>query len=182
MKIKGKVLFIIGIFIGIVFSILPTKVQAKELASDLYFGIQEYRTGTTPADMAYGINNPEDNGSTVESIVGAKIWDIVRYNSQTDTIYDDSVDFYCAKAGIGFSTVGQKETYNISFDYKTERQAILDTGNSVLESIVNIDNDTYYNIMALADLMYIDRKSTRLNSSHVLTALVCRLLLEKSIC
>ena len=50
---------------------IPNFAKATTLTTPIYLGIQEYRTGTTPADMGYAINNPDANGSTsVNDILG----------------------------------------------------------------------------------------------------------------
>ena len=75
-------LLILSFIFAIAFMAIPNIVSAATpLTPSLYFGIQEYRSGTTPANMGYAINNPDANGSTTESIVGTKIWQIVKYNS-----------------------------------------------------------------------------------------------------
>ena len=109
MKIK-KLFFIL------IFTILFTaffsvnKAKAVTLEEPIYLGVQEYRTNTNPQNMAYGINNPDRNGSEVEDIEGAKIWDIVKYNSLSDSNYDNSISYYCVKAGVGFRNTGEKAT------------------------------------------------------------------------
>ena len=54
---------------------IPNTAKAvTPLTTPVYFGVEEFRTGTTPENMGYAINNPLANGSTTESMVGAKIW------------------------------------------------------------------------------------------------------------
>ena len=134
------------------------KSEAAVVNPPLYLGIQEYRTNTDPQNMAYGINNPDRNGSTTAEITGAKIWDIVKYNSLNDTNYDNSVDYYCVKAGVGFRNTGDKATYNVSYDFKTDKETISQTQNTVLKSLVA--DEAYYKILAITDLMYIPQEST----------------------
>ena len=156
---KRKItLVIVSMIIAIVFMLIPNKVNAATtLTTPVYFGIQEFRGGTTPENMAYAINNPYDNGSTVDSIVGTKIWQIVKYNSKTDVNFNTG-NFYCVRAGVGFVNTGDIAEYNISYDFKTEKDAIVASGNTVLQSIVN--NGYYNNLLALADLLYLDGVST----------------------
>ena len=147
-----------SIFIILIFSLMiPTKVKAKAttLTKPLYLGIQEYRTNSDPINMAYGIGNPDNNGSTTESMVGAKIWDIVEYSSLSSSQYDNTKNYYCVKAGVGFRNTGDKATYDVSYDLKEDRDEILQSNNKYLKSIVSLDQDTYYNILGLADLLYI---------------------------
>ena len=144
------------VFLMLMFSLLiPTKVKAVTLQKPLVLGIQEYRTNSEPVNMAYGIGNPDNNGSTTDSIVGAKIWDIVEYNSMADTQYDNTKNYYCVKAGVGFRDTGDKAIYDVSYDLKKDRDEILQANNKYLTSLVTMDNDAYYNILGLADLMYI---------------------------
>lgn len=161
MKLKKWSLVVISLLAVIMLWNIPTSSQAvTNLATPLYLGVQEFRNNTDPANMAYGIGNPDRNGSTPESMIGAKIWDIVSYRSLTDTNYDNSTNYYCVKAGVGFRNTGEKDTYNISYNFKEDRDAILATNNDVLKSLVNTDNDTYYNLMAIADLLYLPGIST----------------------
>ena len=158
MKMKRAVYLIaFTIFFGLVM-LFTNQSKAAVVNPPLYLGIQEYRTNTDPQNMAYGINNPDRNGSTTADIKGAKIWDIVKYNSLSDTNYDNSIDYYCVKAGIGFRNTGDKATYNVSYDFKAEKGTIAKTQNSVLKSLVS--DEAYYKILAITDLMYIPGEST----------------------
>lgn len=135
---KKKIsLVIVSIIFAIIFMTISNTVSASTiLTTPLYFGVQEFRNGTTPENMAYAIKNPYDNGSTTESIVGTKIWQIVKYNSKTDSNFNTG-NYYCVRAGVGFSDINKKAEYNISYDFKTEKAAIASSGNTVLQSIVN---------------------------------------------
>ena len=158
MSKKKITLLAISVILAIIFMAIPNKASAATpLTPSLYFGIQEYRSGTTPANMGYAINNPDANGSTTESIVGTKIWQIVKYNSSTDVNYTTG-NYYCIRSGVGFSDTSKKAEYNISYDFKTEKEAIKNSGNTVLYSIVT--NGYYENILALADLVYLKDVST----------------------
>ena len=158
MSKKKITLLAISVILAIIFMAIPNKASAATpLTPSLYFGIQEYRSGTTPANMGYAINNPDANGSTTESIVGTKIWQIVKYNSSTDVNYTTG-NYYCIRSGVGFSDTSKKAEYNISYDFKTEKEAIKNSGNTVLNSIVT--NGYYENILALADLVYLKDVST----------------------
>ena len=173
MKLKKKSLFITSILFALALMIMPNLSKAStQLEPPLYLGVQEYRTNTDPANMAYAIGNPDRNGETPETMVGAKLWDIVEYksDSEQDKNYDNSKNYFCVKAGVGFRNPGEKATYNISYDFKNEREEILKSNNDVIKSLVNIDNDTYYNIMALADLMYLPGVSTEEDKQALLEA------------
>ena len=167
-SMKKITLLILSFMFAIIFAINPNKVNAATtLTTSLYFGIQEYRNGTTPANMGYAINNPEANGSTTASIRGTKIWQIVKYNSLSDTNYVTG-NYYCIRSGVGFSDTNKKAEYNISYDFKTEKAAISSSGNTVLYNIVN--NGYYNNILALADLFYLNDVSTNDDKKALLDA------------
>lgn len=170
MKSK-KMNFVVAFFAILLAALfIPKDVKAAELSPNLYLGIQEFRQNTTPENMAYGIKNPDRNGDS-SNIVGAKIWKIVRYNSSssTDTNYDDTTSYYCVKAGVGFANTGDKATYDVSYNFKTERDAILARNDDNLTSIVNTTNGTYYKIMALADLLYIPGQSSDADKAELLS-------------
>ena len=167
-SMKKITLLILSFMFAIIFAINTNKVNAATtLTTPLYFGIQEYRNGTTPANMGYAINNPEANGSTTASIRGTKIWQIVKYNSLSDTNYVTG-NYYCIRSGVGFSDTNKKAEYNISYDFKTEKAAISSSGNTVLYNIVN--NGYYNNILALADLFYLNDVSTNDDKKALLDA------------
>ena len=166
---KKKIsLAIVSIIFAIIFMTISNTASASTmLTTPLYFGVQEFRNGTTPENMAYAIKNPYDNGSTTESIVGTKIWQIVKYNSKTDSNFNTG-NYYCVRAGVGFSDINKKAEYNISYDFKTEKAAIASSGNTVLQSIVN--NGYYNNLLALADLLYLNGVSTDTEKTALLQA------------
>ena len=165
-SMKKITLLILSFIFAIAFMAIPNIVSAATpLTPSLYFGIQEYRNGTTPANMGYAINNPDANGSTTASIVGTKIWQIVKYNSLSDTNYVTG-NYYCIRSGVGFSDTNKKAEYNISYDFKTEKEAIKNSGNTVLNSIVT--NGCYENILALADLVYLKGVSTETERDELL--------------
>ena len=168
MNKKKITLIIASIIFAVILMVIPNKVgAATTLTTPLYFGIQEFRNGTIPENMAYAIYNPYDNGSTTESIVGTKIWQIVKYNSNTDSNFNTG-NYYCVRAGVGFSDTNKRAEYNISYDFKTEKSAIEASGNAVLQSIVN--NGYYNNLLALTDLLYLNGVSTDAERTALLEA------------
>ena len=92
---------------------------------------------------------------------------IVKYDNRTsDTIVTGN--FYCVRAGVGFKDTNEKvQSIQISYDLKTEKSAILASGNTVLQSIVN--NGYYNNLLALTDLVYLKGVSTEEEKSALLT-------------
>ena len=132
------------------------KVKAStDLNPNLYLGILEFRDGTTPDKMGYGIKNPETNGTTEAEIYGAKIWKIVRYNSDSisDVVYNTDTTYYCVKAGVGFSDIKLRATYDKSYDFIKDRKEIFDTNNKTLQSIVTTDNDNSSSILSANDML-----------------------------
>ena len=170
-KIKFSLLMTMIILFAIL--CIPGSVKAStDLNPNLYLGILEFRDGTTPDKMGYGIKNPETNGTTEAEIYGAKIWKIVRYNSDSisDVVYNTDTTYYCVKAGVGFSDIKLRATYDKSYDVIKDRDEIFDTNNKTLQSIVTTDNDNYYGIIALANLMYIPESSSPQDKEALLNA------------
>ena len=168
MKSKKIRVLLISLISMMMVATFATKSKAvTPLATPVYFGVEEFRTGTTPENMGYAINNPLANGSTTESIVGAKIWNIKKYSS--NVVDENGIDgnFYCVRAGIGFQNTAEIATYNITYDLKTEQAALASSGNTVLQSIAN--NGYYNNLLALTDIIYLKDVSTAEEKSALLT-------------
>ena len=158
MSMKKVTLSIMSFVIAILVMVIPNVVKANTpLATPLYFGINEYRNGTTPEKMGYAYFDPYANGSTEDSIVGTKIWEIVKYDNKTSNTYV-SGNYYCVRSGIGFSDTTTKAEYTISYNLKTEKSEIEASGNTVLQKIVT--NGYYNNLLALTDLVYLKGVST----------------------
>ena len=165
-KLKLSILLsLIFVFVSICFSSTVKAVSSNE---ELYLGIQEYRQTSDPENMGYAINNPDDNGTSEETMVGANIWKIVQYNSSSeqDNVYNTDTSFYCVKAGVGFSKTSTRQTYKKSYDFIKDKEEINSTNNTVLQSIVTTDN--YYGIIALADLMYIPESSSEQDKENLI--------------
>ena len=168
MSKKKIILAIVSIIITIMCIIIPNIVKASTtLTTPLYFGVQEFRSGTTPENMSYAINNPYANGSTTDSIVGTKIWQIVKYNRSSGGSFNTG-NYYCVRAGVGFSDTTQIAEYNISYDFKTEKSQIESSSNTYLKKIVS--NGYYYNLIALTDLLYLNGVSTDNEKTELLEA------------
>ena len=152
MNIKKIFFIIISVLIISAIVILPTTALAA-YDTPIYLGITELKTGSTP-NIGYAIGNPNANTST--SIVAAKIWNIVKYSSETSNDPTEA-NFYCVKAGVGFSDTHKKAAYDRKYDLKTQKTNIA-AQNSVLSSLVN---GGYYNhLLALVDMLYIPEDST----------------------
>ena len=158
MSKKKITLTIMSIVIAILIMIIPSITKASTtLTTPLYFGINEFRNGTTPDKMGYAIFNPYANGATEDSIVGTKIWQIVKYDSKTSNNMITG-NYYCVRAGVGLSDTNKRAEYTIAYDLKTEKDKIEKSGNTVLNKIVT--NGQYNNLLALADLVYLKGVST----------------------
>ena len=173
MKAKKIILIFLSILFTIFLINIPNSSKAEtDLSTPLYLGAQEFRKNTTPENMAYAIGTPDKNGSTIESIVGEKIWKFVSYKSidASDVNYDDQTQYFCAKGGVGFRNTGEKAIYDKSYNFVTDRYIMLQTKNDVLKSILTLDNNVYYNIIALAELLYIPGQSTEEDKQELLDA------------
>ncbi len=145
------------ILMAIICMIIPNKVKAvaTDLTRPVNFGVKEFWDDSTPANIAYAIRNPYARSGAEPTISGQIIWQIVKYVDGTSNQYEVG-NFYCAKAGIGFSDMSStivKEEYNRSYDLRNDKIAISNSGNNVLKSIV--DNGYYDNLMALLDKIYL---------------------------
>ena len=168
MSKKKITLTIMSIVIAILIMIIPNIAKASTtLTTPLYFGINEFRNGTTPDKMGYAIFNPYANGATEDSIVGTKIWQIVKYDSKTSNNMITG-NYYCVRAGVGFSDTNKRAEYTIAYDLKTEKDKIEKSGNTVLNKIVT--NGQYNNLLALADLVYLKGVSTDSEKTALLNA------------
>ena len=168
MSMKKVTLSIMSFVLAILVMVIPNVVKANTpLATPLYFGINEYRNGTTPEKMGYAYFDPYANGSTEDSIVGTKIWEIVKYDNKTSNTYV-SGNYYCVRSGIGFSDTTTKAEYTISYDLKTEKAEMLASKNATLQKIIN--NGYYNNLLALTDLLYLNGVSTDEEKTALLNA------------
>ena len=168
MSKKKITLTIMSIVIAILIMIIPNIAKASTtLTTPLYFGINEFRDGTTPDKMGYAIFNPYANGATEDSIVGTKIWQIVKYDSKTSNNMITG-NYYCVRVGVGFSDTNKRAEYTIAYDLKTEKDKIEKSGNTVLNKIVT--NGQYNNLLALTDLVYLKGVSTDSEKTALLNA------------
>ena len=168
MSKKKITLTIMSIVMAIIVMMIPNVVKAStKLTTPMYFGINEYRKGTTPKNMGYAIFDPDKNGSTTDSIVGTKIWQIVKYGSSSSSTFETG-NYYCVRSRIGFNDTITKAEYTISYNLKTEKAKIEASGNTVLKKIVS--NGYYNNLLALTDLVYLKGVSTDKEKMALLNA------------
>ena len=169
MKVKKSILAIAIILFGlIIFGSQNVSKASTEVNPPLYMGVQEYRTDTDPANMAYGIGNPDRNGSDNASMVGKKIWDLVQYDSADGVSFDNTKNYYCIKAGVGFRNIDERATYNIAYDFIKDRNEIANSNNDAIKGLVSDQNDIYYKILAMIDLMYIPGESTEQEKTELI--------------
>ena len=170
---KKKLSYVIGIVFA-VFMFLNFINGNKSEASTpvnppIYMGVQEYRTDTDPANMAYGIGNPDRNGSDDSSMVGKKIWDLVEYASAGSSTFDNSKSYYCVKADVGFRNINDRATYNLSYDLVNEKSEIQSSSNTYIKDMVN-DDDIYYGLLALVDMLYLPGVSETSEKTELINA------------
>lgn len=157
MNLRKKLVSLISIITFIVFIIAQGVVYAETTTNVLYLGITELRQSGTPP-MGYAIGDPNTNQETGTA---AKIWNIVQYSTSTSNDPTEG-NIYCLKAGIGFTDVNRRATYDVFYDMKTQRKEIA-AKNAVLKSIVegNLDAQNgktslkYNALLALIDMLYI---------------------------
>ncbi len=149
-KMCASILLILMLVITIL--IIPNSSKATEQTVDLYFSRKEVREKSTPkANMGFAIHQPQNDVSKT----GTNIWKFVKHNSKDSVEFDDTINFYCVKDGVGFSLENKTVQYDKSFDFVADKEVMkAKTGDTTLQSIVNND-DAYYGIIALADLVYV---------------------------
>ena len=148
--------FLVQIIIFILFLIsglLSNKVKAAPLDPPLYFGLTALRSET---NMGYAMGNP-DSGAE-------KIWNIVQYTDNSYKYFTEA-NVYCIKADTGFTNTNKTDVYNVSYNMKTERQAIA-SKNDILKGLV--EDGQYDNLLALADILYIPGVSTEAEREQLL--------------
>ncbi len=170
MKVKKSILAIITVLFGlIIFGMQNTSEASTPVNPPIYMGVQEYRTDTDPANMAYGIGNPDRNGSDDSSMVGKKIWDLVEYASAGSSTFDNSKNYYCVKADVGFRNINDRATYNLSYDLVNEKSEIQSSSNTYIKDMVN-DDDIYYGLLALVDMLYLPGVSETSEKTELINA------------
>lgn len=179
MNLKKILLKVVTSITIIMFALIPCSVFAKDATTPLYLGIQELRTNDTP-NIGYAIGNPNSNGATGSA---AKIWNILEYTSSNQNASLKAAgnkNIYCLKAGVGFGDVKRRETYNVFFDMKTEKDKIK-AQNNVLKSIVegtvpgNASNTTvnkYDAILAAVDMFYLPGQSEEKDKTELINTII----------
>ncbi len=169
MKIKNNIIFMI-ICITLILATFMQTVSYATLVTDnskkMYIGITELRENDTP-NLGYSIGDPNTNGETGEN---NKIWSLREFTgpNSTDTYKaDGNKNIYCLKAGVGFSNVNKRATYDVFYNMKTERIQI-ENQNSILAELVSgtvpykassttpvVQVSRYNALLALTDMLYL---------------------------
>src|SRR5699024_10506415 len=72
---------------------------------------------------------------------------------------------YCIKADTGFSNATKTDIYDVTYNMKTEKDAIAKQ-NDILKGLIN--NGQYDNLLALGDLLYVPGVSTKSEKEQLL--------------
>ena len=157
MKLKNVIFSVILMLVVLTVSGFTNIVNARQETTPIYLGITDLRNNSEPKPaMGYSIGDPVVGGENG----AAKIWNIVQYSSESAGEYTET-NFYCVKAGHGFSSTKKRQTYNVFYDMKTERNLIASEV-PILELFVNGTIDLgdgqtinrYDAVLAMFDMMY----------------------------
>ena len=176
MKIKKVLVSLMAIAVFITTFAVQGISYAATAENPIYLGITEIMTRNTP-NIGYSIGDPSANGSTQESLVAAKIWNIEKYTSATSAD-PTQINAFCVKAGVGFSDTKKRATYDLFYDMKTKREEIK-AQNKVLESIVEgtipygEGTVSKYNaLLAAIDMLYLPGNSSSTDKEQLLTNII----------
>ena len=169
MKTKKILLGVSILIIAFIVGSMQNIVFATNATTPLYLGITELRTNSEP-NMGSSINSPNAGGKY--------IWNILEYTSSGDNASlkaDGHKNIYCVKAGVGFSDIKKRATYNVFYDMKTEREKIKqqnDVLKSIVEGTIKIDDNKsiskYDALLALGDLLYLTGESSESDKTALL--------------
>ena len=164
MRTKSKIIFMIICIALMLIMVMQSASYATVITDStkmLYIGITELRTNDTP-NLGYAIGDPNNSG--------AKIWNLREFTGASSTASlktNGSKDIYCLRAGLGFRNTGDRATYDVSYNMKTEKSQIA-AHNDVLSGLVNgtvpykasstaqeVQVSKYGSILALGDMLYL---------------------------
>ena len=170
MKLK-KIILSLGLIIAFILTTaMQNKVYAEVSQEPIYLGITELMMDEQPY-MGYAIGKPGDENAS-------KIWNIVRYSTE---ISEDPTEanIYCIKAGVGFSDVSRRATYNVFYDMKTQRDLIAkqnETLKELVEGKIDLGDgksiSRYNAILAVIDMMYLPGESDIEEKTEILNNIV----------
>ena len=110
MKMKRIYMVVVLVSIFIINILLCSNISyARTPNTPLYIGITELKL---ESNIGYAIGDPNSGG--------AKIWNLIQYQSETSNSYSEN-NIYCLKAGVGFTNVDKRATYDIFYDMKTDK-------------------------------------------------------------
>ena len=145
-KLKASIL--VAVMLVVAMLVMPNFVKAQEKTISIFLSRRQLREHSQPiAKMGFAISDPDGPNSTT-------IWKFVKHDSSNiESTFDDTINFYCVKDGIGFASENTPVEYTKSFDFVADRGAMQGKNeDSHLKSLVD-NEDAYYQIMALADLI-----------------------------
>ena len=171
MKLKKIMLSLTVLIIFIITMAMQNATYAQVTTEPIYLGITELMMDNNP-NMGYAIGKPGDENAS-------KIWNIVRYSTQ-DSEDPTEANIYCVKAGVGFSDVTRRATYNIFYDMKTERDLIAKEADEAIKSLVEgkleLEDGTsisvYNAILAVLDMMYLPNESPAEEKTELLNNII----------
>lgn len=179
LKLRGIKTTAIIIAIMLIISVIAIPNTANAMELPMYLGIVEVKTNDTP-NLGYSIGNVNVNGESNSS----KIWNIVEYTGkgQTSSLKADGAkNIYSLKAGIGFTNIGKRDEYTMSFNMKTQKEEISATSDilkSIVEGTVPYTNEKgqtvqvskYNAILALGDMLYLINDDDAIKAEYLKNA------------
>ncbi len=189
MNLKKLLISLITIMVFAVFVLTQGTVYAYEqLTEKKWMGVvkvmdKNFRNPDIGDTMAYAIGgDPTDE----DNEKAAYILNILSYASENaEFIEKDKIkNFYCVKAGVGFTDIKDKKferrPYNIKYDMKKDRKIISESTNDMLKllektTITDNKNNTFkqYNaILAVLDMLYLPGQSTELEKKQLIEKII----------
>lgn len=168
MKMKRIYMVVVLVSIFIINILLCSNMSyARTPNTPLYIGITELKL---ESNIGYAIGDPNSGG--------AKIWNLIQYQSETSNSYSEN-NIYCLKAGVGFTNVDKRATYDIFYDMKTDKsEMVAQNQNTILKELatktLELDDGTqisqYSAILAILEQCYFSKTSTEADREALLKA------------
>ena len=168
MKMKRIYMVVVLVSIFIINILLCSNMSyARTPNTPLYIGITELKL---ESNIGYAIGDPNSGG--------AKIWNLIQYQSETSNSYSEN-NIYCLKAGVGFTNVDKRATYEIFYDMKTDKsEMVAQNQNTILKELatktLELDDGTqisqYSAILAMLEQCYFSKTSTEADREALLKA------------
>lgn len=187
MNLKKLLISLITIVMFSVFVLTQGTVYAAKKSENMWMGVVALMNKSNP-NIGYALGgNPKENNNDDT----AYIWNILHYPSENaETFIDADKNFYCIKAGVGFTERDGKDNlkkrqYNVSYDMKEDRDIIMNlNGNYALKSLASRDLattnivedgtniDRYNAVLAVLDMLYLPGKSTELEKKQLIEKII----------